>query len=145
MSSFLVLIGVAAVAGVATCLQGQFMATLNRSVGTMSSVFINYGVGMVCATVLWLARRGPIVAARPIPPYAFGSGALGLVIVGGISYAAPRLGLSRTLVITVAAQLSAALLIDHFGLLSATPRSIDPGRALGLALAVAGAWLIVRP
>ncbi|MGZ5493363.1 MAG: DMT family transporter [Thermoanaerobaculia bacterium] len=40
--------------------------------------------------------------------------ALGLVIVGGIGFAAPRLGLSRTLVITVAAQLCAAVLIDQW-------------------------------
>ena len=65
MSSFTVLAIVAAVAGVAMAAQAQLMGHLDRSVGTIESVFLTYGSGAVV---------------------------IGLVIVGCIGYATPRLG-----------------------------------------------------
>ena len=57
------------------------------------------------------------------------------MIVGGIGYTAPRLGLARTLVITIAAQLLVALVLD---------RAFDSTRAAGLVLTAGGVWLLVR-
>lgn len=144
MTSAVIVILVAAIAGVAVALQGQFMGTMNRSVGTVTGVFITYGVGGLLATILWLIKRESLEGVRRIPWYAWSAGALGLVIVAGIGYAAPRLGLSRTLVLTVAAQLVVAVIIDQFGLLGASQRTVDATRILGLALTVTGAWLVVR-
>jgi bacterial/archaeal transporter family-2 protein len=145
MSSFLALLLIAATAGIAVALQGQFMGVINRTSGTITSVFITYGAGAIIAALLWLPRRTSVETIRHIPPYAWSAGALGLIIVGGIGYAAPRLGLASTLVITIAAQLIAALAIDHLGLFAAQHRPIDVARALGLVLTVTGAWLVVRP
>jgi uncharacterized membrane protein YdcZ (DUF606 family) len=36
------------------------------------------------------------------------------------------------------------MLIDHFGLFAAQQRAFDMTRAAGLALTIAGAWLIVK-
>lgn len=135
---------IAVVAGVAVALQGQFMGSMNRVVGTIVSVFITYGVGGLLAALLFSLKRESLAGMRRVPWYVWGSGALGLVIVAGIGYAAPRIGLSRTLVLTVTAQLVTAVLVDQFGLLGATPRSIDAARLAGLALTVTGAWLVVR-
>jgi transporter family-2 protein len=139
-----VLILLAAVAGIAVALQGQFMGIMNRTVGTMTSVCFTYGLGGFLAVLLWLGRGAPLDGARRIPWYAWTAGALGLIIVGALSYSTPRLGLSRTIVLTVASQLIAAVVIDHFGFFGAAQRSIDAGRTLGFALTVAGAWLMVR-
>lgn len=140
MSLFVVAIAV--VAGVAVALQGQFMAASNRAAGTITSVFMTYGAGAAIAAIAWFAHRE--TPRAPIPISAWLAGPLGLVIVGGISFSAPRLGLGRTLVITVAAQLAAALLIDQFGFFGAVQRGFDVSRAAGLALTVAGVWLIVK-
>ena len=35
-------------------------------------------------------------------------------------------------------------LLDHFGLLGATQRTLDPTRALGLAVVLVGVWLTVK-
>ena len=131
-------------AGIAVALQGQFMGVMTRVAGTATSVLITYGVGGFLAIVIWLTRRNETHSVREIPTYAWFAGALGLIIVGGIGFAAPRLGLSRTLVISVAAQLLAAAVIDHLGLFGAQQRSIDMWRTLGLTLTVAGAWLVVK-
>lgn len=144
MAELLVLIVVAVFAGVAVALQAQFMGLMDRSVGTAASVLATYGGGAVIATLIWAVRRSPFQNAREVPVYAWTAGALGLIIVGGIGYAAPRLGLSRTIVLTVAAQLAAAAVIDHFGFFAAAQRSFDLTRAAGFALTIAGVWLIVK-
>lgn len=131
----LALIVIAAVAGIAVALQGQAMGAMDRIAGTASSVLFTYGIGALIALAFWLARGAPLENARRIPWYGWTAGALGLVIVGGIGYAAPRLGLGRTLVITIAAQLIAAMLIEQ---------SFDAKRIAGLALTVAGVWLTVK-
>ena len=140
----LALILIAAAAGVAVALQGQFMASMDRAVGTATSVLVTYGAGAVLALLFWLGRRPPVEVARHIPWYSWSAGAFGLVIVGGIGYAAPRLGLSRTLVITVAAQLIAAVVIEHFALFQTVPRRFELDRAVGLLAVIGGVWLVLR-
>ncbi|HEV7764197.1 MAG TPA: DMT family transporter [Thermoanaerobaculia bacterium] len=135
MTGTLLLICIAIAAGIAVAVQGHFMAMITRTAGTATSVFITYGAGAVVAAILWLTRRNPAGSLRDIPWYAWSAGLLGLVIVGGIGYTAPRFGLSRTIVITIAAQLAAAMLID---------RSFDVTRGIGLAMTIGGAWLIVK-
>src|SRR5687768_12258849 len=142
--SYLLLIVIAILAGVAVALQAQFMGTMDRTVGTASSVFVTYGVGGITALLLWMARGSSLSAFSRIPWPAWSAGLLGLVIVGGIGYAAPRLGLSTTIVITVAAQLAAAAVIDHFALFGAAQRTFELTRAAGLAMTIGGVWLLVR-
>lgn len=144
MSTFVLLCAIAVCAGIAVAFQGHFMGAMDRTVGTATSVFVTYGVGAVLAAMIWLGARAPAVAGRHVPWYGWLAGPLGLVIVGGIGFAAPRLGLARTLVITVAAQMIAALILDHFGAFGGVQRTFDAMRAAGLLLTVAGVWLIVK-
>ena len=111
------------------------MGTMDRAAGTVTSVFITYGLGALIAMVIWLAKGRPVEGVKQIPWYAWSAGAFGLVIVAGIGYAAPRLGLARTLVVTVAAQLLAAMIID---------RQFDLTRVAGLLLTISGVWLVVQ-
>lgn len=135
MTSLLPLLLIAVAAGIAVALQGQLMGTMDRLAGTATSVFITYGVGAVIAALIWLAKGRPVEGIRSIPWYAWTAGAFGLIIVGGIGYAAPRLGLAKTLVITVAAQLVMAVVLD---------RSFDARRMAGIAVTIAGVWLVVK-
>lgn len=135
MTSLLPLLLIAVVAGVAVALQGQLMGTMDRLAGTATSVFITYGLGAVLAALIWLVRGRPTEGLRQVPWYAWTAGVFGLVIVGGIGYAAPRLGLAKTLVITVAAQLVMAILLD---------RTFDARRIAGVAVTIVGVWLVVK-
>jgi bacterial/archaeal transporter family-2 protein len=144
MASIYNLFLIAVAAGVAVALQGQFMGAVNRSVGTATTMLVTYGSGAIVSALIWAFRRAPAAAGSSVPWYGWLAGALGLVIVGGIGYAAPRLGLSRTLVITVAAQLGAALVIEYFGLFGATPRTLDASKFAGVLLTVTGVWLVVK-
>lgn len=144
MSHLLALILIAVVAGVAIALQGQFMGSIDRTTGTLTSVFITYGIGGIIAVTIWLAGRGSLENVRQVPWYAWSSGALGVVIVGALGYTAPRLGLSQTIIVAVASQLVAAVIIDHFGLFAGAQRSLDLARIAGVGLTILGAWLVVK-
>ena len=139
------LIGVAAIGGVATAVQAHFMGLLDKRLGTLESVFITYfGGGVLIGLVMLLQRGGSLGAVCGAPWYAYGSGALGLVIVGAIGFSAPRMGLVAAFTIFVAAQFCMAALLDHFGWMGAEPRPLTASRLAGMAVLMAGVWLIMR-
>ena len=145
MSSFTVLAIVAAVAGVAMATQAQLMGHLDRSVGTIESVFLTYSSGAVVIGLIMLAMRGGNLGEwHNAPWYAYSAGLLGLVIVGCIGYATPRLGLAVTLTIAVATQFTMAAIVHHFGLLGADQQPMDLSRLGGMAAILIGVWLMVR-
>jgi transporter family-2 protein len=139
------LIIVAVVGGISVALQAQMMGLLDKSIGTLEGVFITYASGGVLITIAMLFMRGGNLGAwQSVPWYAYASGALGLIIVGAIGYSAPRLGLVATFTIIVSSQFVVAALIDHFGVLGAVTRPLDPSRILGITLLLAGIWLTIR-
>jgi len=136
----------AVVAGIAMAAQAQFMGHLDKSIGTLESVFITYGSGAVVIGVVMLAMRGGNLGNWHIPPwYAYSAGVLGLVIVGCLGYATPRLGLALTLTIAVAAQFAVAAIIQQFGLLGSEQQSMDISRLGGMVAILIGVWLMMRP
>jgi transporter family-2 protein len=145
MTSSTLLIVIAVVAGAAVAVQAQFMGQLDRGIGTLESMFITYGGGGLLIAIATLAQRGGNLAAwRNVPAYALSSGVLGLAIVGGIGYAAPRLGLVATFSILVTTQFIVSALVDHFGLLGNTVQMLNMSRMAGIGLLLVGVWLIIR-
>ena len=143
--SALFLIGIAVMAGVAVALQAQFMGLLDRSLGTLTSVFITYaGGGLVITLMLAALRGGNLRNWQNVPWYAYGAGLLGLIIVGSIGYVVPRLGVAKGFTLIVASQFLIASLIDHFGFFGATVRPMEVTRLLGLCFMLLGVWLVVR-
>ncbi len=139
------LIGIAVMAGVAVTLQAQFMGLLDRSLGTLTGVFITYaGGGLVITLLLAALRGGNLRNWQSVPWYAYSAGVLGLMIVGSIGYVVPRLGIAKGFTLIVASQFLIAALIDHFGFFGATVRPLDMTRSLGLCFMLLGVWLVVR-
>jgi transporter family-2 protein len=145
MTNLATLVILATIGGAAITLQGQFMGLMDQGMGTRESVFITYAGGGILAGIVMLAFGGTNLRAwRAVPWYALTSGVLGLVIVGTIGYTVPRLGLSKAFTILVASQFMVAALLDHFGLLGAALRPLEPTRILGLGLLIVAVWLIIR-
>lgn len=143
--STLFLILLAVVGGIAVALQGQFMGLLDRTLGTRESIFVTYAGGGLIITLLMLAfRGGNLKNWQAVPWYAFGTGILGLIIVGSIGYVVPRLGVAKGFTLIVASQFLIAALIDHFGFFGAGVRPLDLARLLGLSLILLGVWIVVR-
>jgi transporter family-2 protein len=145
MNNLWLLFGTAVVGGVAVTLQSQFMGAMNQRLGTLESVCITYASGgLLIALVMLVLRGGQLAGWSRLPWYVLTTGLLGLVIVGAIAYATPRLGLVTTFTIMLASQFLLAALLDHYGLLGATLRPVDWSRLLGISVMLLGVWLTVR-
>lgn len=135
----------ALVGGVAISFQSLFSGVMGSKVGIWESVFIVHVGGLLLAGVIMAFRGGGSLGAwATVPWYTLSAGFLGVVIVGSISYAVPRIGLASTLTATVAAQLAFGAILDHFGLLGAVQRGFDLPRGVGLLALAVGTWLMVR-
>ena len=145
MSNFPLLICIAVIGGIAIAIQAQLMGLMDKGIGTLEGVFITYcSGGLLIATIMLLKKGGNLGAWQNVPWYAFSAGALGLIIVGSIGYTAPRLGLVPTFTIIVASQFLLGALLSHFGLLGALVRPLELSRIFGIAVLLAGIWLIIR-
>ena len=138
-----VLIGLAG--GVAVGLQGPLSSLMSQRIGMMESIFIIHLGGTVAALLpLLVAGGGNLSSWRSVPWYALVAGTFGLVVLGAISYAIPRVGVATTIILIVAGQLTIGALLDHFGLLGASVRPFDLGRLAGIIVLSVGVWLMVR-
>lgn len=141
----LVPIVIALVGGLAISLQSLFSGTIGRLLGVMESAFIIHLGGVLLAGVILLFMRGGKIGAwQSIPWYVLCAGFIGVVIVGTISYAVPRLGLATTLTLAIIAQLVLGALLAHFGLFGAVQRPLDLSRVAGIVILLIGTWLIIR-
>lgn len=145
MTTFLTLVLIAIVGGVAVVLQAQFMGVMDQQIGTIESVFITYGSGgLLVGLTMLLLRGGNLAVWRGVPPYVLITGVLGLIIVGTIGYVTPRLGLVTAFTILIATQFVLSGIIDHFGWFGAEIRPLDPTKLLGIGVLMLGIWLIIR-
>jgi len=135
---------VAIAGGIAIAFQSQFSGVIGERLGVIESVFILHVGGILLATVLILAVRGGNLSAwRSLPWYVYVAGFLGVLIVAAISYAVPKLGLATTLTLSIVAQLLLGVVFDHFALFGAS-HPMTLGRGLGIAILLAGTWLVLR-
>jgi transporter family-2 protein len=145
MENLFLVLAVGLASGVAVGLQGPLTSMMSERLGTMESIFIVHLGGAILAGLpLLVARGGNLGAWRSVPWYALAAGALGLVVLGGVSYTIPRIGVATTVTLIVVAELITGALLDHFGLLGATVRLLDPARVIGILILFAGTWLIMR-
>lgn len=141
----LIVIIVALVGGIAAGLQTQAMSVMTTRAGSLEAVFVAYGSGgLAIALAILAVRGGDLSELRGAPGWVFTAGLLGLVVVAAIGISAAELGLARSMVLFTAAMLGIGALVDHFGWLGATTRTVDLPRVAGLALVLVGTWMVVR-
>jgi transporter family-2 protein len=145
MESILLIILIGLAGGIAVGLQSPMASMITQRLGIFESVFIVHIGGAILALLpLLFTGGGKLAQWRSLPWYALGAGIFGLVVIGAISYMIPRIGVAGAIVSIVAGQLLVSTILDHFGWLGAMSRSLDPTRALGLAVVLVGVWLTVR-
>ena len=113
--------------------------------GAIPAAFVSFLVGTL-ALALVLAIMGqsvPLARALPASPWWYwGGGALGAFFVTATVILAPRIGAGAMVALTLAGQLAASMVLDHFGLLGFPHIPFDGKRLLGSILLAAGVWLI---
>jgi transporter family-2 protein len=134
-------------AGALMATQSNINGRLGRGVGTFQAATVSFAVGLVvivALTLLFGGGLGPIARAGSLPKWTLLGGAMGAAIVA-ISLVSVRvLGTGGLTAALLAGQLTLAVLIDRFNVFGFGYHALDATRIAGLALLVAGTWLILR-
>jgi len=143
-NSYLVALGLTAIAGVAISLQNPINAGLARHMGSsLGATTICFAVGLaalVIATVLF-GHWPAMIQSAQAPMILLSGGLLGAFLVWAALYSVPILGVLTLAAVLIFGQLVAALIIDHFGLFGLEARAISVNRVLAAGLVTAGVVL----
>ena len=146
MNTWYVLLAVAA--GAVLPIQLGVNSTLRQGIGSpVVASLISFAVGSVCLLAYALATRAAWPTAQmlaKLPAWAWSGGALGAFYVTVAILAAPKLGAANLVSLTIAAQLIASLLLDHYGVIGFAQHGINAARVFGALLLIAGTVLIVK-
>jgi bacterial/archaeal transporter family-2 protein len=107
----------------------------------------SFAIGFFSLIGLQLIVGGPIPtleAARQISWWKWTGGLLGAFYIVTVIVAVPRIGVASLLCLSIAGQLIAAVVYDHYGLLGFAQHSANVWRLLGVALVLIGAILVVK-
>jgi bacterial/archaeal transporter family-2 protein len=142
--SWLFVLVVGVLGGLAGAFQSQFLGVMEDRVGTLASTFITYGGGgLVIAVAMVAFERDRFSELRTLPWWVFTAGLMGLLVVASLGITVSRLGLGAGLTLFTAATLILGAIIEHLGWFG-SGRTIDAIRAGGIALVIVGTWLVVR-
>lgn len=145
MESILLIILIGLAGGVAVGIQSPLASMISQRLGLFESVLIVHLGGAVLALIpLLIYGGGKLGQWRSLPWYTLAAGVFGLIVIGAISYMIPRIGVAASITTIVAGQLLVGTILDHFGLLGAVEKPLDPARVIGLVVVLAGVWLTVK-
>jgi bacterial/archaeal transporter family-2 protein len=135
-------ITLALLVGIATACQPAINAKFAQfTPSRLHGGVINFVVGLLAMLAVSAAFRTPIPSPERVaqaPWWAWIGGCLGAFFVTMSLILLPKMGAAAYLAFMIAGQLFGAALIDHFGLLDVAVRELTWGRALGIALMIAG-------
>lgn len=146
MTNLYLLFGLLAGAGVAA--QAVINARLRVILGApLWAAATQFMVGLTLILLVALATRQPAPVTDGLaraPWWIWLGGVFGASFIVIVIVLTPRLGTALMLASVIVGQLSAALLIDHYGWFGASVIRMTPMRVLGAALLVLGVVLLRR-
>jgi transporter family-2 protein len=146
VTNLYLLLGVLAGAGVAA--QAVINARLRIILGAplwAAAVQFTVGLALILLAAIGSRQASPLTEGLARAPWwVWIGGVFGAIFIVVSIVLTPRLGAALMLAAVIVGQLSAALVIDHYGLFGATVIRMSPVRILGAALLVLGVVLIRR-
>jgi len=134
--------------GIGLPVQSGINAQLRLGVGQpLLAAVISFLVGTLALLGLNVALRVPLPTGETvarIPLWHWVGGLLGAAYIYAAVILAPRLGAATLIAATVAGQMVASVVLDHFGLIGFAPQPLTTGRAAGVLLVIGGVLLIQR-
>ncbi len=135
----------ALVAGIVMAVQGSLNSALNKAVGLLEATLIVHVIGVILLIIIFVLGlgRGDIMKYTDAPWYTLLGGALGIIIVFGVIYSITNIGVAAATTAIIVGQVSAALIIDHFGLFGLEKIPFSVMKGVGLSLLAIGAKLML--
>lgn len=135
-------------AGVAMTIQSGVNSQMRAAIQhPLLAAFISFCGGSLALGLLLLFSRQAFPSLQQLGTiewYKFTGGLLGVFVVTTAILSVQKVGASNMFVLIVGGQLLTALLMDHFGVLGLRPSPITLQKVLGIALVIAGAYLVNR-
>ncbi len=125
--------------------QAPINGRLGQAVGTLPAAAVSFIVGTVVLVAIALVFGGGFgqVAGADLPWYYFIGGLLGAIYVTSVVVTVSHLGAGGVAAATISGQLTASVLLDHFGALGLDRQPISVARIVGVAMLATGTYLVV--
>lgn len=131
--------------GITVALQPSINGRLAQKIGVIESSCISFAVGtLVLLCGVMLAGKGSFKGLAAVSWWELTGGVLGAFFVTMTIIAVPRIGTTSAMAAVIGAQLTAGILLDHFGLFGFKTIPLDGKRLVGVVLLMAGTALIFR-
>ena len=135
----------AALAGSTMAVQGTLNAALGKIVGLLEATLIVMAIGLFAALLILYPLglgKGNITKLVEAPWYIFLGGVLIVLITYGVAASIPHVGVANATTAIVAAQVTTAVVIDHFGLFGTQAIPFSWWKILGLAFLATGTHIM---
>jgi transporter family-2 protein len=121
-------------------------AGLGRSTGNLAAALVSFAVGtlLLAAIVALSGQAGGVGSLVEVPWYYLLGGVLGATYVFTALVMVSSIGAGGVAAATITGQLTASIVLDRLGVLGLEQTPITFSRGLGVALLLAGTYLIVR-
>jgi transporter family-2 protein len=135
-----------AVVGGMIALQAPINAGLGKSTGTFAAALVSFGVGtlFLASIVVVSGKAGGVAEASNVEWYYLLGGLLGAAYVFTALVLVDEIGAGGVAAATVTGQLTLSVILDRLGVLGLEQTPLSWERLLGLALLLAGTYLVVR-
>ena len=134
--------------GMAVSVQSGVNSQLRQALGNpVLAATISFGSGflaLVCFQGMVQGGLPTLATVKSIDWWKWTGGLLGAIYVTTVIITIPRIGAASLVSLSVAGQLVAAIVLDHYGLLGFSQHPANPWRLLGAMLIMAGVLLVVR-
>jgi bacterial/archaeal transporter family-2 protein len=135
-----------AVVGGCIALQAPINAALGKHTGSFAAATVSFAVGtlLLGAIVALSGKAGGISEVAHVNWYLLLGGALGAAYVFSALVLVSQIGAGAVAAATVTGQLTTSVVLDRIGFLGLDREPITASRIAGVALLLAGTYLIVR-
>ncbi len=143
--SNLVLMLLIACGGIAVAIQPSINARLAQKTGFLEAATISFTVGtLALLLVSLLSGQGSFRRIVEVPWWQLSGGLFGAFFVTMTIVGVPRIGTTAVLALTIASQLMAGMVMDHYGVFGMRGIPVDGKRIVGVALLLIGVFLVCK-
>lgn len=134
--------------GIAITVQAGVNANLRQALSSpVLAAVVSFGSGLVALVLMLLASGGTMPSIETIKQvswWKWTGGVMGAVYMITVIVSVQKIGTANLVSLSVAGQLMAAIILDHYGFMGFTLHPANSWRLLGVVLIVTGVVLVVK-
>ncbi|QMW00960.1 DMT family transporter [Spirosoma foliorum] len=136
------------IVGLAITVQAGVNANLRQAMSNpILAAIVSFGSGFMVLVLMFLATGGsipPFETIKQISWWKWTGGIMGAIYMITVIVSVQKIGTANMVSLSVAGQLVAALILDHYGLMGFSIHPANSWRLLGVGLIIAGVLLVVK-